>query len=126
MVGTLVEADFESHTAHVRTSDNTRVPVAFDEAQADEIQTWLRRQTELQGVVAYDPRTGRITSVELRRLVRPEQLEVLDDGGQAFWRGRTIAELANEQGISEVADPNELFDGETSEDEAAAFLDAIP
>lgn len=124
LVGTLVEVDFERHRAQVLTGDRRRVTVVFDEAQADDIQRWLRRQGELEGRIEYDPRSGLATSIDLQRIVRPEQLRALI-GSDDFWHHRDVEELIEEQGVHAVLDLDSLVDAEATEEELSAFLDAL-
>ncbi|MGI8756891.1 MAG: hypothetical protein ACR2MB_13745, partial [Acidimicrobiales bacterium] len=124
VVGTLVEVDFERHRAHVLTGDQRRVAVAFSEAQADEIQSWLRKPGELEGRIEYDPRSGLALSIDLQRIVRSEQLQALI-GSEDFWRHRGVDELVVEQGVHPISDLDELADGEATDEELRAFLDAL-
>src|SRR5205085_2117885 len=105
-------------------SDRRRVTVVFDEAQADEIQRWLRRQGELEGRIEYDPRSGLATSIDLQRIVRPEQLRALI-GSEDFWRHRGVAGLITEQGVHAIGDLDALADTEATDEELSAFLDAL-
>jgi hypothetical protein len=73
-VGVLVEADFEKNTARLRTAGGRPISVRFEPDLADSIQEGLRRQAELLGEVSYDPKTMEARSVNLRRIVRSEQL----------------------------------------------------
>jgi hypothetical protein len=124
LVGTLVEVDFQRHRAQVLMGDRRRVTVVFDEAQADDIQRWLRRHGELEGRVEYDPRSGLATSIELQRIVRPEQLQPLI-GLEEFWHHRDVEGLMAEQGVHAVRDLHSLVDAEATEEELSAFLDAL-
>jgi hypothetical protein len=124
IVGTLIEVDFERHRAQVVTGDRRRVTVVFDEAQADEIQGWLRRQGELEGRIEYDPRSGLATSIDLQRIVRPEQLRALV-GSDDFWRHRGVEGLIQEQGVHAISDLDALADTDATDEELLAFLDAL-
>jgi len=70
LVGVLVEADFESNTARVRTTGGQRIAIRSETELADSIQEGLRRQAEFLGEVSYDPKTLESRSVSLRRIVR--------------------------------------------------------
>ena len=96
----------------------------FDEAQADEIQRWLRRQGELEGRIEYDARSGLATSIDLQRIVRPEQLRTLI-GAEDFWRHRGVSGLIEEQGVHAIGDLDALADVEATDEELSAFLDAL-
>lgn len=124
VVGTLIEVDFEKHRAQVLTGDQRRVVVAFSEAQADEIQSWLRKPGELEGRIEYDPRSGLALSIDLQRIMRSEQLQALI-GSEDFWRHRGVVELVVEQGVHPISDLAKLADGEATDEELRAFLDAL-
>ena len=49
LVGVLVEADFESNTARLRTTGGQRIAISFETEFADRIQEGLRRQSEFRG-----------------------------------------------------------------------------
>ncbi len=63
LVGVLVEADFESSTARLRTAGGQRIAIRFEAELADSIQEGLRRQAEFLGEVGYDPKTLEARSV---------------------------------------------------------------
>lgn len=124
LVGVLVEADFESYTARLRTGGGQRVAVRFEPQLADSIQEDLRRAGEFRGEVSYDPKTMEARSVKLRSIVRGEQLTMgLDAGG--FWAPRAIEELAAERNIGPVEDVELLRDREASEEEVDRLLAAL-
>jgi hypothetical protein len=103
VTGSLVEADFERNTARLRlTPPGSAVVVRFPDELADEVKAALREPTELEGRVTYDSRTAMAKSVEVRAVHRGEQLHLGDL--EAFWRPRSVAELAREQGITEPPD----------------------
>jgi hypothetical protein len=124
VVGTLVEADFERHSAHVLTADQRRVAVTFSEDQADEIQMWLRRPGEMEGRIEYDARSGTALALELRRIVHPVQIQAILLS-EEFFRHRGVAELAVDQGVSAIHDVDALADMNATQEELAAFLDAL-
>ena len=49
LVGVLVETDFESNTARLRTTGGQRIALRFETELADSIQEGLRRQSEFRG-----------------------------------------------------------------------------
>ena len=124
VAGTLIEVDFERHRAQVLTGDRRRVTVVFDEGQADDIQRWLRRQGELEGRIEYDPRSGLATSIDLQRIVRPEQLRA-SIGSEDFWHHQGVEGLIQEQGVHAMSDLDALADTEATDEELSAFLDAL-
>jgi hypothetical protein len=123
VTGTLVEADFEARTAHLRTPTNDRVRVDFDEDAADAIQEALRRTAELVGEVTYEPSTNRVLSVRVRQITRAEQLAItLDD--PAFWENRPISDLLSDQGVGSVR-VDDLYDESVSDSEIDAFMSIL-
>jgi len=124
LVGVLFEADFESHTARLRTSARQPVQVQFAEGLADGIQEVLRRPTELVGEVTYDPETGVATRIELRELTRAEQLAMGLDAGE-FWDAQTIEELQRAYGVEPIDDLAVLRDTDATEEEIDAFFQAF-
>ncbi len=121
--GTLVEADFERHTARLRTSANRPIRVTFDDVHADEVQQALRRQAEFDGVVTFDEPTRQVTAVELRAVRRTHQLG-LDLDSAEFWRAPTIGELAREQGVG-PADLETMQDDTATPEELERFFEAL-
>lgn len=123
VTGTLVEADFEARTAHLRTPTNDRVRVEFDEDAADAIQEALRRTAELVGEVTYERSTNRVVSVRVRQITRAEQLAItLDDPG--FWENRPISDLLSDQGVGSVR-VDDLYDESVSDTEIDAFMSIL-
>jgi hypothetical protein len=122
--GVLVEADFEKHTARLRTPTEASVDVSFVADQADEIQAALRHQTTARGDVVYDAHTHIAKSVRLTQLVHGEQLG-LDADATEYWARRTLDELAAQQGLGNSVDPASLYNAELSDEEREAFMTAI-
>ncbi|MBA3838995.1 MAG: hypothetical protein H0X55_01660 [Thermoleophilaceae bacterium] len=123
LVGVLVEADFESNTARLRTTDGQRIAIRFETELADNIQEGLRRQSEFRGEVSYDPKTLEARSVSLRSIVRGDQLVMGFDAGD-FWAPDEIDKLAAEREIRRVEDVDTLRDREASDEEVDRLLAA--
>lgn len=123
--GTLVEADFERNTAHVRTLRGDLIDVIFDKDQADEIQEALRQQSAFEGEVTVDPITNSVKTVRLRQLVRTEQLILGEEEAGAFWRAPTFAELRARQGTAPVRSFDDLHDDSLSDEEFEEFFAAL-
>lgn len=123
IVGTLVEADFERRTARLQPPFGASIVVMFPEEMADDIYQALRRPAELQGKVWFDPKIATARQIELRRVVRADQLD-LDSG--TFFVERTVWQLASEQNVpGPVADLRELSDPDLIDEERAAFLSPL-
>ena len=125
VTGVLFEADFERHSARVRTQDDDVVELIFEEDQADTIKEALRERSQFQGDVTFDPVTNSVKSVKLRRITRFEQLLLGDDLGRSFWRRASFEELAEEQRTGPVASFDDLRDESLSDDEFQAFVDTL-
>jgi hypothetical protein len=124
LVGTLVEADFERFTARLRTPGGGRVVVTFPPLLADDIQMALRHQAEFEGHISYDPKTETAVKVELRRIVRGEQMILLPEPG-LFWANPSVDELRLQQGVEAVTDVTALREWTATEEEVDAFLAAL-
>jgi hypothetical protein len=124
LVGVLVEADFERHTARLRTVAGQGITVRFEPDLADTIHEVLRRQTEIVGEVTYDPKTMEARSVNLREIVRSEQLTMGLEESE-FWTARSIADIAAERGVGPVDDVEVLRDHEASDEEVDRVLAAL-
>jgi len=99
VVGTLFEADFERHTARLRTpAGGGTVTVTFPPEMADDIQQALRIETQLEGRVRYDRGTGTAASIETRAVTRAEQL-LIHDGDWSFAENLSVAELQQRQRV---------------------------
>lgn len=107
VTGVLVEADFEHHTARLRTPAGASVAISFPAELADDIHDALRGVAELRGHITYDPRTGSARSVELKRLAKDEQ-PMLFPGGGDFDEHLSVAQLQLEQGVGGPPDRNGL------------------
>jgi hypothetical protein len=125
VVGTLVEADFENHTARLRAVDGTAVGVDFDETIADEIQRVLRHSAQVVGQVQYDPKSQRALRVEVQDVVAPGDQLVFGFEPHSFWSATPIDELQREQGVSPIKDVRDLRDVNASQAEITAILAAL-
>src|SRR2546422_418367 len=74
LVGTLVEADFESFTARLRSPEGQPVAVSFDPSIADEIHHVLREPATVEGWIMYDPSDHAARAINLRRVMRSDQI----------------------------------------------------
>lgn len=124
LYGILFEANFEKRTAQLRVATGQSVTVSFNDELADAVKEALRERTHVEGVVAYDVESAEALSIELRSVRRAEQQELGLIGGE-FWRERSLEELAAEQGVEPLANPDELRDDEATDEEVAAFLEAL-
>lgn len=97
LVGTLVEADFDAHTARLRTAPGETVAVRFDAALDDDVHGALRNRAQFSGSVTYDPLTSTARRVDLVE-VSSEQPLPFDPG--SFWSATSVEDLAREQSIS--------------------------
>lgn len=120
VTGVLVEADFESHTARLRSPTGGRIVVSFAEELADDIQDALRQQAQFVGEVTYDEKAAQAVSVDLREITRADQLIMGLEGD--FWRQATVEELREEQDVEPVWDVSLLYDDTASDEEVDAFF----
>jgi hypothetical protein len=123
LIGRLVEADFERHTAHLRTATGDRVEVAFEALWDEEVHQALRQEASVVGEVIYDAVTQRAIAVHLRRLTRGEQLTAGLVPGEAATL--PIEEIARQTGLKAVSDPAMLYLDEIDDAELDAFFAAV-
>ena len=124
LLGILYEADFEKHTARLRTPYGAGVSVRFDEDHALEIKEALRERSRLQGTITYNSATSDIVSVHLTEIARVEQL-VLAPDLEDFWAQKSLDQLAEAQGVGAVDSVEMLRVATISEEEAEAFIAAL-
>jgi hypothetical protein len=124
LAGVLMEADFEQHTARLRTAAKHAIEVRFDDALADQIQEALRQEAAFEGEVTYDRETMTAKTVRLREIARADQL-VLGSHPDEFWESRSVGQLAVEQGVSRAQSLTALKDHDTTPDEIDAFFAAL-
>lgn len=124
LAGVLVEADFENHTARLKTTSKAGVEVRFEERLSDEIQSALRQQASLEGEVKYDPETLMAKSVRLREIARADQL-LLGVDKRRYWEPISISQLADEQGVEAAPALSALRDFEATPEEIEAVLAAL-
>jgi len=124
LTGVLVEADFEKHTARLRTPTEAGVEVSFTDDQADDIHAALRQQTTARGDVVFDSKTHTAKSVRLTQLVHGEQL-ILGVDPTEFLAERSLDELAALQDAGRPVNTASLYNAEASEEERDAFMAAI-
>ena len=124
LTGVLYEANFEKCTGHLRTALGDAVRVHFDDEQANEIKQALRENSRLEGQIKYTDDTADVVSMDSIEIVQPQRLArgpVISD----FWTTRSLAELAEEQGVDVVVDVETLQDESISDEEAEAFIRAL-
>jgi hypothetical protein len=124
LVGTLVEADFESFTARLRSPEGRPVAVSFDPTMADDIHQGLREPATVEGWITYDPSDSAARSINLRRVMRGDQLPLGIDT-RAFRRRRTFAQLQREQGVTGLFNVADLVDRESPAQELDAYEAAL-
>jgi hypothetical protein len=124
LVGTLVEADFESFTARLRSPEGASIAVSFDRAMADDIHQALREPATVEGLITYDPSSHSVRRIDLRRVMRGSQLAMHVDAAR-FRRRRTFRQLQRDQGKTGRFDVADLYDGDSSDAELAAYDSAV-
>ena len=120
-IGILYEADFEMNSARLRSADGASVVVRFDDDQAASVKDALRKKTRLQGHITYNERTSEVVAVDLIEILRADQLELSLSVGD-FWDTKSVAELAEAQGVEPIYSVEVLRDDDITEEEAEAFI----
>ena len=128
LTGVLYEANssanFEKCTGHLRTPLGEAVRVRFDDEQANEIKEALRENSRLEGQITCTDEAADVVSVEAIEVVQPQRLALGTAIGD-FWNTRSLAELAEAQGVEVVVDVETLQDESISVEEADAFITAL-
>lgn len=124
LTGVLYEANFEQCTGQLRTPHGEAVRVRFDDNQANEIKDALRENSRLEGQITYTDEVADVVSVETIEVVEPQRLAFAPAIGD-FWATRSLAELAEEQGVEVVVDVETLQDESVNDEEAEAFITAL-
>ena len=124
LTGVLYEANFEKCTGHLRTPLGEAVRVRFDDEQANEIKEALRENSRLEGQITYTDEAADVVSVEAIEVVQPQR-PALGTALGDFWNTRSLAELAEAQGVEVVVDVETLQDESISVEEADAFITAL-
>lgn len=124
LTGVLYEANFEKCTARLRTAVGDAVHVRFDDEQANEIKGALRENSRLEGQIKYTDDAADVVSMDSIEVVEPQRLALGPVIGD-FWTTRSLAELAEEQGVAVVDDIATLQDESISDEEAEAFITAL-
>lgn len=119
LVGSLVEVDFERHTARLRTPIEAAVDVSFTDEQADAIQAALRRSATVRGDILYDPKTHTAKSIRVTEIVGSEQLAL---NPSEFWNEFSFEELAARQASGYPVDPDDLYDNVATDEERDAVM----
>lgn len=100
LVGELYEADFDANTARLQPPIGGPVVIKFDDSQADEIYRVLRGSAQLRGMVMYDRTSLEAKRIDLQEIETPPlQTAIEGTVEDSFWSHKTVAELAEEQGI---------------------------
>ncbi len=124
VIGVLVEADFESLTARLRTVTGAKTTVSFAAELANGVQEALRSKARLRGEVCYDPTSAEARSIELHEIIRGDQLALGLEPGE-FWLHRTIDEAATAAGVQPVNDVEVLRDHRATQDEVDRLIAAL-
>lgn len=124
VAGVVVEADFERHTARLRTQTEAPVQVDFPEEMEEDVVAALRQPATMRGEVTYDALSGAARAISLRSVELGVQ-QSLGDAVEDFWAERSFDELAREQGAGLPVDLDLLHDAEATEDERDAFIAAL-
>lgn len=111
--GRLLMVDFRHDAERFRIYPPTgeSVTCQFDESLEETVYEHLRRFVRVTGETREDPLTGRIASIAVRDIepvaVEGGDLEPVPADG--FWREKTLEQLADEQGVSLIREPEEVW-----------------
>lgn len=124
VAGRIFEANLEARTALVRTPGGGRVQVMFGPEHDADVKRVFGDRAALRGDVRYDPRTNRIKSIRIHRIMSGNQLS-LDSSGADFWTDRPASALVAEAGTVVVTDAADLELTGVSDEEWTALYEAL-
>lgn len=119
--GKLEMADFKETGKLCRIHPPIGVPLqcTFSPERENEIYDALRKPVRLSGTATLNPNTGRPQELAI------ENIEILDDlllGAKDFFASRSLAQLAESQGIQPLTNPNELTGGWPKDEDVDQFV----
>jgi len=121
--GKLEMADFKEAGKLCRIHPPIGLPLqcTFSPELENEIYGALRRPVRLMGRATLNPNNGRPQELAI------EKIEILDElllGAREFFTSRSLAQLAESQGVHPLANPNELTGGWPNDENVDDFVDA--
>lgn len=122
--GTLEMADFKEADQKCRIHPLLGNPIicTFDKEKEDEIYAALRNPVRITGNASISSQTGRTESIHIQKL---EPLEPLSLGVRDFFLGKSIEELAHDQGVKPIESTAVLAGGLPQEEDADEMLEEI-
>jgi len=130
--GRLLMADFQQPAERCRIHPAIGDPVVckFDDTLEQTVYEYLRSQVRVTGETTEDPNTGRISSITITDIepVALEGTEVDTVSPDAFWRDKSLEELATEQAVPPVSRIEDVWGAGAglweSDDDFQAFVSA--
>jgi len=122
--GILEMADFKETDQKCRIHPTIGYPVTctFDKDKEEAVYAVLRKPVRVTGEATLDPQTDRIESIHIRELT---PLEPLMLGTSVFFAAKSLAELANLQGVKPLESVSALAGGWPEEEDLDELLDEI-
>ncbi len=119
--GKLEMADFKEIGKVCRIHPPVGQPLqcSFDPERADEIYAALRRPVRLTGIARLNPNTGKPEELKI------EKIEILDElllGAKDFFMNRTLAQLAEAQGVRPLENSREMAGGWPEDEDLDEFI----
>src|SRR6266550_8244145 len=122
--GKLEMADFKETGKVCRIHPPIGLPLqcTFEPDQEEEVYGALRKPARITGTARLNPNTGKPEELKVEKI---EILEELLLGAKDFFASRSLAQLAEAQGVHPVTNPNELAGGWPTDENVDEFVDAI-
>jgi hypothetical protein len=122
--GKLEMADFKETGKVCRIHPPIGLPLqcTFEPDQEEEVYGALRKPARITGTARLNPNNGKPEELKI------EKIEILDElllGAKDFLASRSLAQLAEAQGVHPVTNPNELAGGWPIEENVDEFVDAV-
>jgi hypothetical protein len=122
--GKLEMADFKETGKLCRVHPPVGLPLqcSFDPRLEDQVYGALRRPVRVSGTARLNPLSGRPEELSI------ENIEIMDElllGAKDFFASRTLAQLAEAQGVHALDKPDELTGGWPNDEDVDEFVSSI-
>jgi len=128
--GRLLELDTEEEKLHCRLkpSIGDNITCKYDEELTAQLIRHVRQFVKVRGDASFDPMTNKITFIHIKDIepipeLSGEGISILPS--PIFWKGKSIEELANEQGVYPIDDLSKLGKDWPEDTDFDSFMEAV-
>jgi hypothetical protein len=122
--GVLEMADFkdQDHKCRIHPLVGQTIVCTFKPEQEQEVYDALRKPVRIIGTATVNSNSGKVDSIAIDSIGVTEQLLI---GAKEFHSGRSIAQLAESQGVAPLSNPKVLLGGWPEGEDVDEFLEDI-